>query len=84
MNQFNIIKIYYIFTQWQDTNSIQILIEMRHFNIPRDIKQGAKMSWSKCIDIIQSLNVIRNQHQKVFENNPHIFKCNMTFTKRDL
>ena len=52
MNQFNIIKIYYIFTQWQDTNSIQILIEMRHFNIPRDIKQGAKMSWSKDFEII--------------------------------
>ena len=27
MNQFNIIQIYTIFTQWQNTNSIQILID---------------------------------------------------------
>ena len=27
MNQFNIIKIYIIFTQQQDTNSIQVIIE---------------------------------------------------------
>ena len=29
-------------------------------------------------------NYVRNQYQKIFENNPHIFKCNVTFTKRDL
>ena len=29
-------------------------------------------------------NYVRNQCQKIFENNPHIFKCNVTFTKRDL
>ena len=89
MNQFNIIKIYYIFTQWQDTNSIQILIEMRHFNIPRDIKQGAKMSWSKGTEIIDVVllslwNYVRNKYQKIFENNPHIFKCNVAFTKSSL
>ena len=26
----------------------------------------------------------RNQYQKIFENNPHIFKCSVTFTKRCL
>ena len=25
---------------------------------------------------------VRNQYQKIFENNSHIFKCNVTFTKR--
>ena len=29
-------------------------------------------------------NYVRNQYQKIFENNPHTFKCNVTFTKRDL
>ena len=29
MNQFNIIKIYTIFTQQQDTNSIQVLIDYK-------------------------------------------------------
>ena len=31
------------------------LYTRRHWNISRDIKQGAKMSWSKGIEIIQSL-----------------------------
>ena len=39
------------------------------------------MSWSKCIEITQSVlfplwNYVRNQYQKIFESNPHIFKCN--------
>ena len=29
MNKFNIIQIYTIFTQWQNTNSIQILIDYK-------------------------------------------------------
>jgi len=29
-------------------------------------------------------NYVRNQYQKIFESNPHTFKCNVTFTKRDL
>ena len=45
------------------------------------ITQGAEISWSKGIEIIQSLlslwNYIRNQYQKIFENNPHIFKCSV-------
>ena len=53
------------------------------------MKQGAKISWSKGIEIIESVllslwNYVRNQYQKIFENNPHIFKHNVTFTKRDL
>ena len=53
----------------------------------RNIKQGVKVSWSKGIKIIQSLffyhcNNVRNQYQKIFENDTHIFMCYVTFTKR--
>ena len=41
-------------------------------------------SSSKGIEIIESVllslwNYVRNQYQKIFENNAHIFKCNVTF-----
>ena len=57
MNQFNIIKIYTIFTQQQDTNSVQVPIDYKPETLEHiwDIKQGAKISWSKVIEIIQSL-----------------------------
>ena len=56
MNQFNMIKICTTFIQHQDTNSSSHrLYTRRHWNISRDIKQGAKISWSKGIKIIQSL-----------------------------
>ena len=43
MNQFNIIKMYTIFTQQQATNSIQVPKDYKpHWNISRDIKQGEK------------------------------------------
>ena len=57
MNQFNIIKIYTIFTH----RRIQIILgshrlqTRRHWSISRDKKQGAKISWSTGIEIIQSL-----------------------------
>ena len=55
----------------------------------KDIKQGTEISSSKGIDHTESVvlllwNYVRNQYQKILENNPHIFKCNVTFTKRDL
>ena len=28
-------------------------------------------------------NYVRNQYQKIFKNNPHIFMCNVTLAKRD-
>ena len=52
MNQFNVIKIYIIFTQQQDTNSILVPIDYKPGDISRDIKQDAKISWSKDIEII--------------------------------
>ena len=57
MNQFNIIKIYTIFTQQQDTNSVQVPIDYKPETLEHiwDIKQGAKISWSRGIEIIQSL-----------------------------
>ena len=55
----------------------------------RDIKQSAKISWSKVLKSYRVCSLIivdyvRNQYQKVFENNPYISTCNMTFIKRDL
>jgi len=52
-------------------------------------KTGTKVSWSEGIEIIQSVllslwNSVRNQYQRIFENNPHISKCDVTFAKRDL
>ena len=41
--------------------------------------------WNHTKSVILSLWYYgRNQCQEIFENNPHIFKCNVTFTKRDL
>ena len=41
--------------------------------------------WNPTESALLSLwNPVRNQYQKIFENNPHIFKFNVTFTKRDL
>ena len=46
MDQFNIIKIYTIFTQQQDTNSVQVPIDYKPETLEHiwDIKQGAKIS----------------------------------------
>ena len=58
MNQFNRIKIYTIFTQQQDTNSIQVPIDYKPGNTRTyhgDIKQGTKISCSKAIEIKQKL-----------------------------
>ena len=54
-------------------NSIQVPIVYKtriHWNISRDIKQRAKISRSKGIEIIQSLfsyhcGLVRNQYQKI-------------------
>ena len=57
---------------------------------------GVAQSWTwlkwlssssrKGIEITESVllslwNYVRNQYQKIFENNTHIFKCNVTFTR---
>ena len=54
MNQLNIIKIYTTI----DTNSVKVPIDYKLGDTgmyPRDVKQGTKMSWSKGIEIMQSL-----------------------------
>ena len=53
----------------------------------RDIKQGTNISQSKGTEIIQSVllslwNDVRNQYQKIFENNPHIFQYNVTLPRK--
>ena len=55
MNQFNLIKIYIIFRQQQNTNTgSQRLYTGRHWNISRDIKQGAKVSLCVLLNKSQS------------------------------
>ena len=76
---------YLTFIQFLHNCRIQILFvsrlwARRHWNTSRDIKQSAKMSWSKHIEIIESVllslwNYVRNQYEEIFENNPPIFKC---------
>ena len=60
MNQFNIIKMYTIFTQQQGTNSIQVPKDYKpHWNISRDIKQGEKFhglkNWNHTGSVLFSL-----------------------------
>ena len=59
MNRFNITKIYTIFTQQQDTNSIQVPMDnyktLEHIQGCKNVKQHAKVSWPKGTEIIQSL-----------------------------
>ena len=56
MNQFNKIKIYTIFTQQQNTNSVQVPVDCKLEDT--GIKQGAKLSLSKGIEIIQNAPLI--------------------------
>ena len=83
------------FIQFSHNSRIQIL-----FKFPQSISQKTldhiqghktrwKISWSKGIEIIESVllslwNYDRDQYQRIFENNPQIFKRNVTFTKREL
>ena len=53
------------------------------------MKQGKNFHglkyWSHTESVLLFLwNYVRNQYEKIFENNPHSFKCSVTFTKRDL
>ena len=51
------------------------------WNIFRNMEQGTKVSYCKGIhtqSVFLSLwSHVRNQYQKIFERNPHIFTCNM-------
>ena len=91
MNQFNIIKIYIVFTQQQNTNSIQVPVDYKlgdtgTYPGTEDEMQkfhGLKMlkSYRICshhCGITLEINIER--HLKII----HVFKCNVTFTKRDL
>ena len=84
MNQFNVIKIYTVFTQQKDTVSIQVPIDCKlgDTETSRDIRPGVEISWSKGIEIIQSLFFY--YYEIMLEMNIRIFKCSVTFTKRDL
>ena len=92
MNQIIIIKIYTIFTQQQDTNSIQIAIDYKPRDMgiyPGDIKQGTKMSWSKGIEIIQNLfschcGIILEINIKRYLKITHIFSNAMWYLPKDV
>ena len=44
-----------------------------------------KRYWNHTESVLLSLwNYVTNQYRKIFENNSNFFKCNVTFTKRDL
>ena len=53
MNQFNMIKVYTICTQQQDTNSIQVPIDYKLGDTETSRRPGTEMSWSKGIEIKQ-------------------------------
>ena len=93
MNQFNRIKIYTIFTQQQDTNSIQVPIDyklgdsgtypgtsnkVQKFHGLKSLKSCSLFSYH--CGIMSEINV------KTYFKITHIFKCNVTFinTKGDL
>ena len=91
MNQFSITKIYKIFIQQQDTtSSIQVPINYKPETLEHIQWHKIRCKifmvyiyWNHTESILLSLwNYVRNQYQKIFENNPHIFKCNVTFTKK--
>ena len=92
VNQFNIIKIYTVFTEQHSTNSIQDPIDYKPGNIgtyPGTYNKvqkfhGLKVLKSYGVCSLITVELCWNKYQKIFENNPHIFKCNVTFTKRDL
>ena len=50
--------------------------------IELDMSERLTQRYWNHISVIIICNYIRNQYQKIFENNPHIFKSNVTFTKR--
>ena len=67
MKQFSIIKIHkvHVSVGYKIYYSSHRLYTRRHWNISRDIKQGAKISHSKGIEIIESVhlslwNYVRN------------------------
>ena len=92
MKQFNIIKIYTAFTQQQDTNFIQVPIYYKPGDTETYSETKNKVQKFHGLQVLKSYkpvllslwNYVRNQYQKIFENSLHIFKCNVTFTKRDL
>ena len=57
MDQLDIIEIYTIITQQQDTNSIQVTIDYKLGDTGTypETRPGAEISRSKCIEIIQTL-----------------------------
>ena len=91
MNQFNMIKIYTIFTQQQDTNSIPVPVDYKLGDTGTYPETYNKVQKSHGLKVLKSesvlltlWNYVRNQYQNIFENISHILKCNVTFTKRDL
>ena len=92
MNQFNISNIYTVFTQHQNTKPTQVPIDYKPGDrkIFSDIKQGAKISWSKQYwnhseSVSYHYGIMLEINIKRYLKIAHIFfKCNVTFTKRDI
>ena len=92
LNQCNIINIYTIFTQQQDTNSIQVPINYK----PGDTRTypGTYNKMQKCCGLnvlksyricsLISMGLCQKSIPKIFETNSYIFKCSVTVNKRAL
>ena len=88
MGQFNIIKIYVIFAQQQDTNSIQVPINYKLGDIGTYLGTYNKVQKLHGVKVLKSYRVhtgmeyillsvwndVRNQYQKIIESNPCIFQ----------
>ena len=62
---------------------------MRHWNISRDIKQGAKFSWSKSIEITQNpftyhCGTMLEINIKIYLKITHIFSSVVSHLPRDI
>ena len=82
MNQFNIIKIYPIFIQQQDTNSIQVPIDCKLGDTgtyPETYNKAQKFHDQKVLKSCRlcslfTVELCQKSVSTAFENNPHIFK----------
>ena len=83
-----------MFTQQWDTNSIQVHLDCKVGDtgtFPGTENKVQKFHGLKVLKLYSlfsyyshTVDYVRNKYEKIFENNPNIFKCNVTFTKRDL
>jgi len=60
-----------------------VAIFFSNWNISQYIKQGTKISWSKGFEIIESVLLSMWNCLILEQISKDVFKCSLTFTKRD-